>query len=298
MKPASTPHLPIADLLDILPDAVVMVDARGTVVFANPALHALLGHEAAAIVGQPLSVLVPPAARERHEAMVARYRRVGQPTMMGSRPVLHAVHKSGQLVPVSISLCNLVLEGGETMSVAVMHDVSTLQTSLDRATRIAETDALTGIGNRLRLSRRMQALLANARPFAVLRVDVATAGAPGEGGPHADDELLRIAAQRLQAKVRDNDVAARLEGARFVLLFDGLDDPAALEARAAAALQRLASPLRGAHTDAGAQRTPLAHVGGAIHPRHGLTEAELLAAAGDALERARAAGLPYCLAQP
>jgi PAS domain S-box-containing protein len=162
MNPSRHALLAIGDLLDILPDAVIMVDAGSRITYANPALSTLLGYTAADLVGQPLSLLVPPDQRERHATLVARYRREGTPTMMGTRPVLHAVHRSGRLVPVSISLCNLCLQDrdSEQVSVAVIHDVTALHTHLDRATAQAETDGLTGLGNRLRLSRRMRALSA------------------------------------------------------------------------------------------------------------------------------------------
>jgi PAS domain S-box-containing protein len=167
-------HAPpaVGELLDILPEAVVVVDARGLILYANPAVRALLGYAPSELLDKPLSLLVPPSVRERHEAMVARFRHQGRPMLMGDRPVLHALHRSGRPVALSISLCNLTIEGGQRVSVAVMHDVSTLQTRLDRATHAAETDTLTGAANRLALSRRMQALLAAGRAFALLYLDL------------------------------------------------------------------------------------------------------------------------------
>jgi diguanylate cyclase (GGDEF)-like protein/PAS domain S-box-containing protein len=292
------PNLPdLADLLDILPDAVVMVDAKGLIGFANPAVHLLLGYRESEIVGRPLAVLIPPEVRERHEAMVDRYRCVGAPMMMGQRPVLHAMHKGGRLVPVSTSLCNLAIGGGERVSVAVIHDVSTLRTHLDRATQMAETDALTGIGNRLRLSRRMHALLASERAFALLYIDL-TAFKPLNDrlGHGAGDQALRVVAGRLQGETRKGDLAARLGGDEFVLLFDGLDDAAALATRAAATIERIAGPLR---IGDAAPDSPIrlgANLGGAIHPRHGRTEKILLAAADAAMYAAKQAGVAYRLA--
>lgn len=288
-------HLALGDLLDILPDAVIMVDARSHITYANPALSTLLGYVAAELVGQPLSLLVPPEQRERHATLVARYRRDGVPMMMGSRPVLHAVHRSGRLVPVSISLCNLSLDerDGERISVAVIHDVSALHTHLDRATAQAETDTVTGLGNRLRLSRRMHALLAGARPFSLLSLDLEPVVTADEAPSHAlGDDTLRIAGRRLQTVVRDCDLVARVGRNRFVILFDTLDEEAPLRERALSVHANLARPLRvGAST-----RWLGVHIGGAISPRHGPAEPALLAAADEALGRARQAGEGYRLA--
>ncbi len=290
------PALPvaIAGLLDILPDAVVMVDRRGRVGYANPAVRTLLGYAREELIGQPLSVLVPPAARERHENLVIDYLAAGEPTMMGTRPVLRAVHRSGRLVPVSISLCNLPLADGEIVSVAVVHDISLLHTHLDRATLQAQTDALTGLGNRLMLSRQMQADLENGRPFALLLMDLTGFKALNDRHGHAaGDEALRVVGQRLQSLVRDTDVAARLGGDEFVLLLDGLTSLERLEERARAVVDSLSRPLRleGATVALGV------NIGGATYPDHGDTEPALLAAADRAMYRAKQAGEPYRTAE-
>lgn len=223
-------HLAVADLLDILPDAVLMVDAQGHICYANPALRATLGYTADELLDQPVSLLVPQAARERHQELMARFRIDGPPKLMGSRPVLHAVHRSGRVVPVSISLTNFTLADGQRVTVAVIHDVTALHTDLDRATARAETDPLTGLGNRLRLSRRIEALLMSRRPFAVLYLDLEGFKRLNDQLGHAaGDQALRIVARRLRSQVREADLAARLGGDEFVVLLDGVDDAGRLE---------------------------------------------------------------------
>jgi diguanylate cyclase (GGDEF)-like protein/PAS domain S-box-containing protein len=296
MSPSIPLPFAIGDLLDILPDAVVMVDARGVIVYANPAVRGLLGYLQHEIVGQALSVLVPASVRDRHEALVGSFRHGGSPKMMGSRPVLRAVHKTGRLVPVSISLCNLAIggDGAEPLSVAVLHDVTVLNTHLDRATAQAQTDTLTGLGNRLLLSRQIQADLENARPFALLLLDLSRFKQLNDRHGHAaGDEALRVVAQRLQTLVRGTDVAARLGGDEFVLLLDGLADPARLHEIAQGIADSLARPMRLGEV----VTTVGANIGGVFFPAHGATEAELLAAADRAMYAAKQAGEPYRLAQ-
>jgi diguanylate cyclase (GGDEF)-like protein/PAS domain S-box-containing protein len=272
-----------------------MVDAHGNISYVNSAVRGLLGYTPGDILGRPLSLLVPQAVRERHEELVSRFHRDGTPTMMGSRPVLRAVHKSGRLVPVSISLCNLPIAGSgtETVSVAVVHDVSLLHTHLDRATAQAQTDALTGLGNRLLLSRQIQASLANERPFALLLLDLTGfKGINDRHGHAAGDDALRVVGQRLLTQVRDTDVAARLGGDEFVLVLDGLADVDRLRELALAVRASLARPLR-----IGAISLSVdVNIGGALHPLHGQTEDELLSAADAAMYAAKRAGEAYRLA--
>lgn len=181
------------------------------------------------------------------------------------------------------------------MSVAVVHDVSLLHTHLDRATAQAQTDALTGLGNRLLLSRHIQASLVNARPFALLLMDLTGfKGINDRHGHAAGDDALRVIGQRLLTLVRGTDVAARLGGDEFVLLLDGPVDPDRLRELALAVCASLARPLRIGEFSVSVG----VNIGGAIHPVHAQTEAELLTAADAAMYAAKRAGEAYCLAVP
>jgi diguanylate cyclase (GGDEF)-like protein/PAS domain S-box-containing protein len=287
------PRLAVADLLDILPDAVLMVDRHRRVCYVNPAAHAVLGYTPQELLNQPLSMLVPHDVRERHEQLMDRFRIDGPPTMMGSRPVLHAVHRSGRVVPVSISLTNFTLSDGERVTVAVIHDVTTLNTHLDRATAQAETDALTGLGNRLRLERQAHALLSSGRPFALLFIDLERFKQLNDRlGHEAGDHALRVVARRLRSEVRDADLPVRLGGDEFVVLLDGVDQPGHVTLRASTLAAAIARPLRG--DDPG--HAVAANIGAAIHPRHGHTLEALLAAADRAMYIAKQGGTACALA--
>lgn len=293
MNPMDPTPSQLGNLMGVLPDAVLMVDAQRRIVYVNDAVRALLGYAPHELLGETLEVLIPPALRTRHEAMVAGYQQGGAPARMGSRPVLQAVHRSGQLVPVSISLCNWVLHDGQRVSVAVVHDATTLHTHLDRANELAETDALTGLGNRLRLSNWMQQPLADGTPFALLYMDLRHFKRLNDTHGHAaGDRALQIVARRLQAQVRAADLVVRLGGDEFVVAFDALTDADRLAQRAQAMADAVAQPLRVA--DAACELG--ANIGGALFPLHGRTEAALLAAADGAMYRAKQAGERYRLA--
>ncbi len=291
---AGLPLYSIGELLDILPDAVIVVNLQGMIIHANPAVRTLLGFVPAELCGAPLGRLIPPALRQKHEAMVSAFQSDQAPSMMmGSRPVLRAMHRAGHLVPVSISICNLSLEDGERASVAVLHDVTALDTHLDRATQLAETDPLTGLANRLSLSRRIEAMLTTEQPFALLFMDLRRFKPFNDRFGHAaGDEALRIVGRRLRAQVREVDVAVRLGGDEFVVLFAGLDDEVRLRERALAIADRLSRPLRVSDGKAALG----VDIGGAIRGRHGSTEKALLAAADAAMYAAKQGGTGYRLA--
>lgn len=271
----------------MLHDAVLVIDGSGRIVFANRAVAGIFGHEPDELVDGPLSVLIPPRYRADHDRQIAAYRAHGRPTSMGDRPLLQGLHRDGHDVAVSISLSNLDLVG-ERYSIAVVRDAAPLKQQLGLARAQAETDPLTGLGNRLHLSRRLHDLLADAEhPLTLAYLDLARFKLLNDTHGHlVGDEVLRIVARRIQGQVRDGDIAARMGGDEFVVVFDGLGAGPSAEARLQALALQLAQPMQ----HGGRLLQVLAHIGSAVHPRDGGTQEALLACADRAMYAAKRAG--------
>lgn len=281
----------LGDVFDLLPDAVVIVDKDGHIVFANVAMPHILGYAQAELVGQPLGKLIPERHRLKHERLVEHFYAQGRSTPMSERPVLLAMHKSGAEVPVSISIANFELSG-KRYAVAMIRDASPVRDQLGKAIARAEADALTGLGNRLCLSRRMQTPLQSGQEFALLFLDLTRFKPFNDCYGHAmGDEVLRLVAKRLVSLVRAKDLAVRLGGDEFVILLHGLSDPRDLQARASGVVQRLNQPF---HIGA-ATATVGVNIGGALYPRDGQSESDLLAVADRNMYRAKQAGQAYCI---
>jgi diguanylate cyclase (GGDEF)-like protein/PAS domain S-box-containing protein len=113
---------------------------------------------------------------------------------------------------------------------------------------LARTDALTGLPNRVAFLDRLRLAFARAKrgtkPFAVLYLDIDrfkdindTLGHP------AGDALLKVAAERLKACVRQTDMVARFGGDEFAVLQEDLANVAGAEVLAAKICRALAAPL-------------------------------------------------------
>ncbi|GAB4348666.1 MAG: diguanylate cyclase [Gammaproteobacteria bacterium] len=275
--------LELEHLFDILPDAVVVVDHTGTIVYANQWLDPLLGYSPEEVEGESLSIFIPEQYRALHQKQVAEFHRHGKPTSMGSRPVLHALHRSGKEVPISISITNLDLEG-ERYSVAVMRDASHFSAHIDKVTALAEKDALTGVCNRLCLSQRIQEALANRQPFALLFIDLSKFKPFNDRYGHKmGDEVLKLVAQRLTSTVRRGDVAGRLGGDEFVVLLGNFTDRKQLAERA----KEINNAIQAPFSIESVRGSIEAHIGGAIYPDDGLNEESLLAVADQNMYEAK-----------
>ena len=89
------------------PDALIVADASGAIVLANPAAAGLFGYTNQELVGLNVDALVPDAIRPRHAAYRGAYAHNPQPRPMGTGMELVAKRRDGSEVMVEISLSPL-----------------------------------------------------------------------------------------------------------------------------------------------------------------------------------------------
>ena len=114
----------IASVLEAAPDAIVVIDAAGRVVFCNRQMSALFGYTAAELLGSDIDQLLPERYRRGHSAHRQRFLTGGGKVRpMGSGMTLFGLHQSGSEFPLEISLSPLH-DGERTLVAAAIRDVS------------------------------------------------------------------------------------------------------------------------------------------------------------------------------
>lgn len=163
----------------------------------------------------------------------------------------------------------------------------------DRLEGIAQTDALTGLGNRramdARLGEQFSAACRHDLDLSVLQIDLDALKSVNDGLGHAaGDELLKCAADAIRATLRRSDFAARVGGDEFVVVLPHTD-----AARAKLVADRIIAAFAGASSrvreelETHRRRTGVIHVlGGRSGARR---ESELGLSAGVASRRASGA---------
>lgn len=119
-------------LLDAFPDGVLLVDRTSHIAELNDVVEALFGYDRDELVGRPLEVLVPEAARSAHAGHVARYWDDPRHRRMGQGLTLEARRKDGSTFPAEISLRPADIDG-TTYVVSTVRDV-TADRARERAT--------------------------------------------------------------------------------------------------------------------------------------------------------------------
>jgi len=99
-------------LLDLAPDATIVVDAHGTIVFANAQIEQTFGYRAEEIVGLSIEALLPERFRAAHPKHRERFATQPKPRPMGAGLALYGHHKDGHEFPVEISLSPVTTPSG------------------------------------------------------------------------------------------------------------------------------------------------------------------------------------------
>ena len=116
-------ELKFRSLLESAPDAMVIVDHSGNIVLVNAETQKLFGYQSAALIGNPIEMLIPSNVRMRHKKLSAEFTEKPQTRTMGNGQLLTAVCKDGRVIPVEISLSPIVLDSG-TLIASSIRDIS------------------------------------------------------------------------------------------------------------------------------------------------------------------------------
>lgn len=111
------------ELLETTPDAVVIINASGHILFSNTQAETMFGYDRAEMLGQPIELLMPQRYRGTHVHNRLHYFDSPRARSMGAGFDLHARRKGGEEFPVEISLSPLKTEFG-VMGMSAIRDVS------------------------------------------------------------------------------------------------------------------------------------------------------------------------------
>lgn len=113
----------LRDLIELLPDAVVVIDQGGVIVLVNEQTDRIFSYPRAEMLGQRIELLIPERYREGHVGHRNRYFEQPRSRPMGAKLELFGRRKDGTEFPVEISLSPLITERG-VFATSVIRDIS------------------------------------------------------------------------------------------------------------------------------------------------------------------------------
>ena len=103
-------------------DAIVTIDACGTVLSFNRGAKNMFGWTESEVMGKNVSMLMPSPHREQHDGYIRRYLDTGEARIIGIGREVTAQRKDGSAVPVELALSEV--EGHSGVFTGIMRDIS------------------------------------------------------------------------------------------------------------------------------------------------------------------------------
>jgi PAS domain S-box-containing protein len=123
-------------------DAILTIDAASTIRFANPAAERLFGYRVAELVGQPLTMLMPPELCDEHRRGMRRYLETGERRVPWDHVEFPGRHHSGTEVALEIAFGEFQ-QHGERLFAGIIRDITARKRTEDELRRAAALSELT-----------------------------------------------------------------------------------------------------------------------------------------------------------
>jgi PAS domain S-box-containing protein len=129
------------NVIDTAPSALVMVDPKGEICLVNRAVERLFGYSRSELLGAPVEILLPEAARGHHASYRSHYVEDPKPRIMGQGRDLHGRGKSGEEIPIEVGLTPIRMPNGTYVLSAIVDLTFRKQAERDLARKTEEIEA-------------------------------------------------------------------------------------------------------------------------------------------------------------
>ena len=270
------------------PAGIIFTDEAHRILSINPATTQMTGYDACELTGQTVFALIEfeegQSAKEMSDQLALRGTWNGE---------LAVTQKNGDDFPAGtrINRVDDPQSGMPAHYVWILADITERKQAEDRMRHIAQTDALTGLPNRMALLLRLAQLLPDARRYhwkvAMMFLDLDRFKMINDTlGHQVGDEMLREVACRLSGLVRETDFVARLGGDEFVIILPAISTPADAATIASKVTAALSTPIEAN----GHELHTSPSIGISIFPDDGTDGDTILKNADTAMYHAKAAG--------
>jgi two-component system sensor kinase FixL len=203
-------ELRLRSIIETVPDAIVSIDARGTIQSFSSAAERLFGYDGSEVLGNNVKILMPTPYREAHDGYLHRYLTTGERRIIGIGRVVVGLRKSGETFPMELQVGEFAFGGGRYF-IGFVRDLTERQ---EAERRIQHLQAELLHASRLSVMGQMASTMAHElnQPLTAV-MNYLEAGrqllAAGTAGPDRISEMMEKAIGQAE---RAGEVIRRLRG--------------------------------------------------------------------------------------
>lgn len=113
----------LSSVLSTVPDAMVVIDEKGSILSFSAAAQVLFGYSEEETVGRNVSMLMPSPDRDRHDGYLRRYHDTGEKRIIGTGRIVFGERKDGTKFPMELAIGEAVT-GSQKVFTGFIHDLT------------------------------------------------------------------------------------------------------------------------------------------------------------------------------
>jgi two-component system sensor kinase FixL len=126
----------LAAVINTTVDAIIVIDAKGSIESFNPGAERLFGYPAADVIGRNVNMLMPEPFHGEHDGYLHGYLQTGRAAIIGTGRAVVGKRRDGSTVPVHLSVGEMVIDGQRKFT-GMLHDL-TARVQLEQQLRASE----------------------------------------------------------------------------------------------------------------------------------------------------------------
>ena len=279
-------------------DAIIMMDNKGRIAFWNEAARRIFGYAEQEARGKKLhELIVPQPYRVDFEKRLDVAADAAQGNVIGKTLELAGLRKDGKEIVTEHSISGVSIDR-KWHTICIVRDVTERKQYEERIRHLANYDNLTGLPNRMlfydRLSQAINLAQRNRHELALLYLDLDRFKSVNDARGHdAGDAVLKGAADRIQAQVRESDTVARIGGDEFAVILPRIASPQDAAIVAGKIIDALCASFPASDAEHGKIEIG-SSIGIAMFPKDGEDIDALFKAADAAMYKAKQSGNSLC----